>query len=217
MRVLGVCFFKQGAYTAEIQFQLAVIQREGYGVQIGFQAGLEQQALVEAVLQLGVSGVGYADDFFHLFQRAVAQRAGVFAGKRIQQADFVLQRVKFGLQLGRNVYFAVAQSLQFPGRERHALAGGAGCLGGGCERRRVAAVAGIGFAPFGGQLRQQCRLLLFGFGSGILAQHRIQSRRQGCCLAQIAQTAAAAFIRQSALLIVKFYPFGKTTHKSIVT
>ena len=200
LRVLGVCFFKQGAYAAEIQFQLAVIQREGYGIQIGFQAGLEQQALVEAVLQLGVSGVGYADDFLHLFQRAVAQRAGVFAGESVQQADFVLQRVKFGLQLGRNVYFAVAQCLQFPGRERHALAGGTGCLGGGCERGRVAAVAGIGFAPFGGQLRQQCRLLLFGFGSGILAQHRIQSRRQSRCLAQIAQAADAGEVRILQLL-----------------
>ena len=111
-----------------------------------------------------------------------------------------MQRVKFGLQLGRNVYFAVAQSLQFPRRERHALAGGAGLLGGGCECGRVAAVAGIGFAPLGGQPRQQCRLLLFGFGSGILAQHRIQSRRQGCCLAQIAQAADAGEVRILQLL-----------------
>ena len=161
---------------------------------------MEQQALVEAVLQLGISGVGHADDFFHLFQRAVAQRAGVFAGESIQQADFVLQRVKFGLQLGRNVYFAVAQCLQFPGRERHALAGGTGCLGGGSERGRVAAVAGIGFAPFGGQLCQQCCLLLFGFGSGILAQNRIQSRRQSRCFAQIAQAADAGEVRILQLL-----------------
>ena len=193
-------FFKQGTYAVEIQLQLAVIQREGYGVQIGFQAGLEQQALVEAVLQLGISGVGHADDFFHLFQRAVTQRAGVFAGKSVQQADFVLQCIKFGLQLGGNVYFAVAQSLQLRRRERYTLACGAGLLGGGCERGRVAAVAGIGFAPLGGQLSQQCRLLFFGFGCGILAQNRIQSRRQSRRFAQIAQAADAGEVRILQLL-----------------
>ena len=60
-------FVEEGGNAAVVQLQLAVLAHaEADGVEIGFEAGLEEQAVVEVIGKIGVGFFDGVDDMLRL-------------------------------------------------------------------------------------------------------------------------------------------------------
>ena len=91
--IFRVHFVKEGCDTAVVQLQFALfIHAEADGVEVGFEAGLEEQAVVEVVGKIGVGFFDGVESVLRLSLGAVVEVGGIGAGEGVQNADFLAQR-----------------------------------------------------------------------------------------------------------------------------
>ena len=90
--IFRVDFVKEGGNAAVVQLQFALfVHAEADGVEVGFEAGLEEQAVVEVVGKVGVGFFNGVEGMLRLCLGAVIEVGGIGAGEGIQDADFFMQ------------------------------------------------------------------------------------------------------------------------------
>ena len=91
-RFFCVYFVEEGSDTAVVQLQFAVLAHaEADGIEIGLEAGLEEQAVVEVVGKIGVGFFDGVEGVLCLCLGAVVEVGGIRAGEGIQDANFFMQ------------------------------------------------------------------------------------------------------------------------------
>ena len=91
-RFFCVHFVKEGCDTAVVQLQFAVlVHAEADGVEVGFEAGLEEQAVVEVIGKVGVGFFNGVEGMLCLCLGAVIEVGGIGAGEGVKNADFFMQ------------------------------------------------------------------------------------------------------------------------------
>ena len=90
--VLRVDFVEEGGDAAVVQSQFArIIHAEADGIEVGFEAGLEEQAVVEVVGKVGVGFFYRINDVFRLPSGAIVEVGGVGTGEGVENGDFFAQ------------------------------------------------------------------------------------------------------------------------------
>ena len=91
-RFFCVYFVEEGSDTAVVQLQFAVLAHaEADGIEIGLEAGLEEQSVVEVIGKVGVGFFDGVDGVLCLCLGAVIEVGGIGAGEGIQDANFFMQ------------------------------------------------------------------------------------------------------------------------------
>ena len=90
--IFRVNFVEEGGNAAVVQLQFAVLAHaEADGIEIGLEAGLEEQAVVEVIGKVGVGFFDGVDGVLCLCLGAVIEVGGIGAGEGIQDANFFMQ------------------------------------------------------------------------------------------------------------------------------
>ena len=90
--VLRVDFVEEGGDAAVVQLQFALfVHTEADGIEIGFEAGLEEQAVVEVVGKVGVGFFDGVEGVLRLCLGAVVEVGGIGAGEGVEDGDFLAQ------------------------------------------------------------------------------------------------------------------------------
>ena len=128
--VFRVDFIKEGGDAAIVQLQFAILAHaEADGVEIGFEAGLEEQAVVEVVGKVGVGFFNGVEGMLRLCLGAVIEVGGIGAGEGIQDANFFMQGsflfligIFYAKQRPDAGAFYSAQRMDFSWSERNRIA-----------------------------------------------------------------------------------------------
>ena len=133
--IFCVDFVKEGGDAAVVQLQFAFfVHAEADGVEVGFEAGLEEQAVVEVVGKVGVGFFDGVEGVLRLCLGAVVEVGGIGAGEGVEDGDFLAQcrflfllRVFDAKQRPDIRTFYRPQCLEFARCERDGVALAAAC------------------------------------------------------------------------------------------
>ena len=128
--VFRVNFVEEGGNAAVVQLQFAVLAHaEADGIEIGLEAGLEEQAVVEVVGKVGVGFFDGVEGMLCLCLGAVIEVGGIGAGEGIQDANFFMQGsflfligIFYAKQRPDAGAFYSAQRMDFSWSERNRIA-----------------------------------------------------------------------------------------------
>ena len=91
--VLRVDFVEEGGDAAVVQSQFArIIHGEADGIEVGFEAGLEEQAVVEVVGKVGVGFFYRINDVLRLLLRTIIEVRREGACKGVKDGNFLAKR-----------------------------------------------------------------------------------------------------------------------------
>ena len=177
-RFFRVNFVEEGSDTAVVQLQFAVLAHaEADGIEIGLEAGLEEQAVVEVIGKVGVGFFDGVESMLCLCLGAVIEVGGIGAGEGVKNADFFMQSSFLFLiwifnakqrpdagALNRTQFFELFRS------ERNGITfitTGLGKLLCRCCQDAFGGKAFVGACPGAQELVAQCQLFFFGLRIGI--------------------------------------------------
>ena len=177
-RFFCVYFVEEGSDTAVVQLQFAVLAHaEADGIEIGLEAGLEEQSVVEVIGKIGVGFFDGVEGVLCLCLGAVIEVGGIGAGEGVKNADFFMQssflfliRIFNAKQrpdagaLNRTQFFELSRS------ERNGITfitTGLGKLLCRCCQYTFGGKAFVGTSPGAQELVAQRQLFFFGLRVGI--------------------------------------------------
>ena len=210
--VLRVDFVEEGGDAAVVQLQFALfVHTEADGIEIGFEAGLEEQAVVEVVGKVGVGFFDGVESMLCLCLGAVIEVGGIGAGEGVKNAYFFMQSSFLFLirifnakqrpdagSLNRTQFFELSRS------ERNGITfitTGLGKLLCRCCQYTFGGKAFVGASPGAQQLVAQRQLFFLGLCVGIGLQGGGDIGRLCRRFAQVAHATAAAQVRRLLLFV----------------